>query len=62
MIRTYRALRNEDIAIQRDIVSETVHGTVTLNLISFQHNEDLVISVLLANDLGPLCAKIGWSC
>ena len=32
----YRALRNKDIAVQHDIVSETVHSTVTLTVISFQ--------------------------
>ena len=60
-IHTCRALRNKDIAVQRDVVSETVHTTVTLTFISFQHNEDLVMSVSLADDIGLLCAEVGWS-
>ena len=61
-IHTYRAMRNKDTAVEREVVSETVDTTVTLTLISFQHNEDLVMSVSLTDDIGPLCAEVGWSC
>lgn len=61
-IHTYGALRDKDIAVQRDVVSENVHTKVALNLISFPHNEDLVMSLLLVDGLRPLCAEIGWSC
>ena len=60
-IHTYRALRNKGTAVERDVVSETVHTTVILIFISFAQNEDLVTSVSLADDIGPLCAEAGWS-
>ena len=61
-IHTYGALRDKDIAAQFDVVSENVHTAVGLIFISFPHNEDLVMSLLLADGLRPLCAETGWSC